>query len=172
MTWFKAAFVAVLFLTLATGCKVAESGNIPCTDDSNCPKDYPQCIVATGKCTEAVTGTPGLASTSITVSPASITGGVRPSISLGLPALSGNASLARKVTLGISSGGSSEAVTKSGGADVVLADLGTTITVDAPATTAADSKTYTYTLTVSNEPGSTAAVTATGTLTVVPAPAL
>ena len=172
MTSSKAALAAVLFLTLTSACKVAESGNIPCNDDSNCPKDYPQCIVATGKCTEAVVGTPGLAANTITVAPAAITGGQRPAITLALPALSGNASLARKVTLGISSGGTSEPVVKSGGAAVGLADLGTTITVDAPATTAADEKTYTYTLTVSNDPSSTAAVTATGTLGIVPAPVL
>ena len=63
-------------------------------------------------------------------------------------------------------------MTKSGGAAVVFADLGTTITVDAPASTAGDEKTFTYTLTASNDPSSTASVTVTGALAVIPAPAL
>ena len=169
----RSTFVAVIFLTLVSACKVAESGNIPCSDDSNCPKDYPQCIVATGKCTEAVLGTPVLQTGAIAVTPAAITGGLRPSITLALPAISGNVSLARKVTLGIGiAGGTAEPVVKSGGAAITLADLGTTITVDAPATAATDSKTYTYTLTVTNEPGSTAAVTATGALAIIPSPVL
>ena len=109
---------------LAPACKPSESGNIPCQDDGNCPNDYPQCLragTAAAHCTEAVVGTPVLASTAIAVSPVSITGGQRPSLSLALPALSGNVDLARKVTLGISSGGAAEAVTKSGGAAKVIA---------------------------------------------------
>ena len=42
---------------LAPGCKPSESGNIPCQDDGNCPKDYPQCLragTAAAHCTEAV----------------------------------------------------------------------------------------------------------------------
>ncbi|MCA1827151.1 MAG: Ig-like domain-containing protein, partial [Myxococcales bacterium] len=97
---------------------------------------------------------------------------MRPGITLHLPAIAGDANLTRKVTLEIDSGGAKEAVVKSGGAPVTLADLGTSITVDAPATVAADDKTFTYTLTVSNQPSSAASVTATGTLAVIPAPVL
>ena len=166
---------AVIALTAA--CKASESGAIPCGDDGNCPTTYPQCVgggagSSAGHCTEAVVGTPGLSATTIAVTPPAITGGLHPTLSLTLPALSGTKGLARKVTLGLSVGGGQEPVNKSGGGPVTLADLGTTITVDAPASTAADDKTLTYMLTVYNTPSSAAVVTATGTLAVVPAPLL
>src|SRR5262245_51643004 len=97
-------------LAAAWGCAVNESGNIRCLDDSNCPQLYPQCIrsagAAEGRCTEAVIGTPELGSGGIAVAPGAVSGGERPSLSLGLPALvAGKEKLARKVTLGVSSGG-------------------------------------------------------------------
>src|SRR5258706_12066508 len=105
---------ALAALMALSACKVAESGNIPCDSDSNCPTDYPQCIDAhgagSGRCTEAVSGTPGLAATAITVAPVSITGGLRPGITLALPAITRNANLARKVTLEIDAGAPNEAV--------------------------------------------------------------
>src|SRR5947207_2199452 len=144
-TCYRSAALAALFALAA--CKAVESGNIHCDDDSNCPKDYPQCInsqgAGSGRCTEAVSGTPGLAAAAITVAPVSITGGLRPAITLALPALTGSANLARKITLEIDSGGTKEAVVKTDGTAVTLTNLGTPITVDAPATVASDSKTFT-----------------------------
>ena len=135
---------AVVALTAA--CKASESGAIPCNDDSNCPSTYAQCIgggagSSAGHCTEPVVGAPVLSPTTIAITPPAITGGLRPTLSLALPALSGNKSLARNVTLGLPVGGGVEPVNKSGGAPVTLADLGTTITVDAPASAATDDKT-------------------------------
>ena len=171
----NAILAAIVSLTAA--CKASESGAIPCNDDSNCPSTYAQCIgggagSSAGHCTEPVVGTPGLSPTTIAVTPPAITGGLRPTLALALPALSGTKGLARKVTLGLSVGGGQEPVNKSGGAPVTLADLGTTITVDAPASSAADDKTLTYTLTVSNTPSSAATATATGSVHVVPLPVL
>lgn len=168
--------ILAAIVALTAACTVSESGAIPCSDDSNCPRDYPQCFgggSAGGRCAEAAVGTPTLASSAIVVAPAAITGGTHPPISLSLPALSGNHNLARKVTLAVAVGnGAAEPVTKQGGAAVTAADLGTTIAVDAPPTSAADQKTFTYTLTVSNTPSSAAATTATGNLQISPAPVL
>src|SRR5437762_2404023 len=137
---------------LAPGCKPSESGNIPCQDDGNCPKDYPQCLragTAAAHCTEAVVGTPVLASTAIAVSPATITGGTTPSLSLPLPALTSPLASAASVSLTFSGCGSG-ALTKADGSPVGVGDLGTTITVASPSSIATDNKTCTYTLTVAN----------------------
>src|SRR5262249_10506314 len=150
----------VLLAVLAAACKPNESGNIPCHDDTNCPSDYPQCLrtgAGAGKCTEAVTGTPALASSTIGVSPTPISGGDRPGISLALPAVAGNANLARKITLAIASGGGAgEPGVKSGGGPVAPDALGTTITVYAPPSDAGHSKNHSPTLKVTQEPHSTA----------------
>ena len=168
--------VLAAIAALTAACKASESGAIPCNDDSNCPSTYSQCVGAVGgpggHCTEPVVGTPTLAAATIAVIPPAITSGLRPTLSLALPALAGNASLARKVSLRIPSGGAEEDVVKSDGKPVSLADLGTTITIVAPASDVADNKTVTYTLSVSNTPSSTAVVTANGTLKLVPTPVL
>ena len=56
MTYARRIFSALLLL--AAACAVDEGGNIPCADDSSCPKDYPKCD--SGKC---VAGTPTAGST-------------------------------------------------------------------------------------------------------------
>src|SRR2546427_7396559 len=132
MTSLRTRLAAILaaLAAVSSACKVSESGNSPCGADSNCPKDYPQCIrvgSAASKCTEAVTGTPQLGTGAITVTPGSMSGGAHPAIALALPALAGNANLGRKVTLAIASGGAPESVVKTGGAAVTLDDLGTSI---------------------------------------------
>src|SRR3954471_2937892 len=133
---FRAGILALFALA---ACKVDVSGAIPCTDDSNCPGAYPQCMDSTGssgsgRCAEAVSGTPVAASSSIDVSPVSITGGLHPAISLALPAVSGNKNLVRKVTLEVDSGGAKQTLKLSGGDLVTVANLGSTVTIDAPDT--------------------------------------
>ena len=116
--------------------------------------------------TAAVTATTlTLSSSNIQIAPAVITGGTTTTLTLTLPTLvSGTASTVMATIT--PTGGSSVAVTKSGGAAVTLSDLGSGISVDAPATLAADNKTFTYTLIVGSASGKQ--VSATGNLSVVP----
>src|SRR5947209_3071033 len=51
-------FLFAALALIAAGCNVSAGGQIPCADDSSCPKDYPYCDQAAGKCSASPTGTP------------------------------------------------------------------------------------------------------------------
>ncbi len=110
-----------------------------------------------------------LSSPLIAVSPAAITGGTTTPLTLALPSLTSGTAASVMLTASPAAG-TPVTITKTGGGAVTASDLGTLITVDAPATTATDSTTFTYTLAVTNAADTTA--TAAGTLAVIPMPVL
>ncbi len=116
---------------------------------------------------------PVLASSTFTVAPAAITGGVSPSLSVTLPALTSLPASASAVSFAISGTGcGSGAVAKVGGGAVAISDLGQAISIPAPTTPSSANLVCTYTLTVANSATTPATAVATGSLTVIPTPTL
>jgi surface adhesion protein len=136
----------------------------------------PGTATATGTLT--VKPLPTLGSASLTINPATITGGSTAPISITLPRLTSAAASMSAATLVISGGGNCTGpVTKNpSGLPVGTGDVLTSgtnvVAVNPPPAVATDNLSCIYTLTVSNGATTPATATATGTLTVVPAPVL
>jgi hypothetical protein len=157
----------VTYATPAT--PASEVGDYPITVDLTVAGGQNYSWNAANDGTLTVTEPPPTLSAALTIVPTSIPGGTTTALVVQLPSLSSGS--AATVSLTISGCGAVASVPKvsGGGGAITAADLGTTISIDPPLSVATDTKTCTYTLTVSNAANPPGTATSTATLDIVPA---